>query len=475
MAFEFKPEEEEKDKEVQPSTAAPLTAASAGSPVGGPMTQAAAPAAPQGSGRFINLQKYIQANAPKSQEQSLGGQIAQKFGQQVGQVGQKIGQAQQQFQTGIAPEQQRLAGAKSNIQQTLAAATSPSNLTPEQIQQFQAFSQGQARGPQEMQGLQQLRSDVAQVGRTAGLAQSEPGRFQLLRNYFGTPTYSTGQQRLDQLLLQSQPSGLQNLRSQAQGANQALGSAQQQTSQTLGELARQRAEAQTAAQTGVTDAQTAEQGAITSEAERLTGQRNQLATKLSQLLNGRGGTGFRQDELSLLGLNPADIEGINISGVDLSSFTPNSPQAITAGQVATPEQRARLEALSQLAGTDQTFLGEQSDINPIFSQGQLGTLRERGQASQELMRSQPMNDPSLAGTGWDNFSVRQAEQMIESLRTDPYISDRSREMAMNQLQASVNRFNNSQVGQPTLQGLLMGNRPGFKEIPTTQIGPKPRV
>ena len=75
--------------------------------------------------------------------------------------------------------------------------------TPE-YQEYLTAKQG-GFNTYESQALPTLKQDVNAFQQKAGLGTSEAGRFQLLREMFSRPdkTYTTGQQSLDQLLLQS--------------------------------------------------------------------------------------------------------------------------------------------------------------------------------------------------------------------------------------------------------------------------------
>lgn len=64
---------------------------------------------------------------------------------------------------------------------------------------------------------QKLQQNIANLQKRAGLAQTEKGRFELLREQFGRPGYTTGQQRLDQLILQAAPEEAATLREMATG------------------------------------------------------------------------------------------------------------------------------------------------------------------------------------------------------------------------------------------------------------------
>src|SRR5690606_38327021 len=228
MATIFRPEEDEKDQGAQPQPSGVLSA------TGGP-TSVASQTAPQtqqqqpkGSGRFTNLQQYLQANQGAGQE--LGGRIGQKIQKDISEQGQKAQDYYSQVREGVQQGQQ-VAQAGSgylqqlqNIGQNIQAATS----TPEQGQYGQQHQFGieefvQQPGFNQFQDIQAgrainenlLRQQQQNLGQASqgylGTAQdylgslgTESGRFNLLKQTFGgniNPQYTTGQQRLDQMLL----------------------------------------------------------------------------------------------------------------------------------------------------------------------------------------------------------------------------------------------------------------------------------
>lgn len=233
-------------------TAAPSGQGASGSPMARQTANTLAQQQRQGSGRFTNLQKYLQAN------QQGGQQVASQVGQNINkelsekqnkaqqyytQLGQSINQANQTAQEGMGFQNQ-LKGMQQNIQAAQQAGleqrdSQASNL--DQINQFtqspnfQRFQDIQAgRGIDEsLLSLQQQRS-LTQAQQAAEAAQqsqgmlgTEGGRFELLRKAFGgaqRPGYSQGQQRLDQVLL-GQGGGLGQL--QADVAQQSLATQQQ--------------------------------------------------------------------------------------------------------------------------------------------------------------------------------------------------------------------------------------------------------
>lgn len=203
---------------------------SGGTPPGSTADNTTAPAAggqPQGSGRFTNLSKYLNAN------QAGGQRIAQNIGQNInnnlqqqnqqaqnyyGQLGNSINNANQTAQQGAGYVKQLNSIGQDINNATTAGYDQRGNQGLNSIQNFTQqpdFSNFQniqaGRGIDEnLLAQQQGKALSAAQGTTAAAQQAqqnlgtEGGRFQLLQNQFGGgnhPGYSQGDQRLDQVLL----------------------------------------------------------------------------------------------------------------------------------------------------------------------------------------------------------------------------------------------------------------------------------
>jgi len=260
MATIFRPDQEDDKKRTLGARSGFQTVGSAA-----PGTQTTSPqqTQPAGSGRFTNLQKYLQANQASGQR--MAGQIGQgiqsglqkqqeKTTGTLGVLGQNIEEAKLTAEAGKG-YQQDLAKIGENIKSAgIAPRETPitdlSQMTPEEMQKFQAWQQGtqnlgiedfinsddpskfrqfqaiqSGRGIDEsLLGLRQQQA-AQQAGELLSSAQqarqalgTEGGRFDLLRKTFGgqmRPGYTTGQQRLDQALLSR--AGLGNLVGDVQG------------------------------------------------------------------------------------------------------------------------------------------------------------------------------------------------------------------------------------------------------------------
>lgn len=224
-------EQEKGQNSLNPLQTVGTAAPSGQAPSGSPMANQAANtlAQRQGSGRFTNLQKYLQANKQGAQQVSsqIGQNInknitdkQQKAEQYYTQLGQNIDQANQTAQQGRGFQTQ-LQNLGSTIQSAQQAGFNERNAQQQNLnainqftespdfQRFQDIQAGRAID-ESLLSLQQQRAlnQAQQAQRLAQESQqmlgSEGGRFDLLRKTFGggmRPEYSQGQQRLDQVLL----------------------------------------------------------------------------------------------------------------------------------------------------------------------------------------------------------------------------------------------------------------------------------
>jgi hypothetical protein len=217
-------QQQEQEKQEQSQQQPMLPGATPMSSSGGQM--AAVPAGrqqqrPASSGQFTNVQRFIQAN------QGVGNQIAQRMGETTSRGLEKVGQGVGQL-TGlkqeVGQERERIGQAdavanqiRGNVQEL---TTGP------QFDQARQLITGQTAADQQRQQLQgisdPLQTNISRAQQQISQLGSEPGRFNLLRQVIGAPSYTAGQQRLDQLLTQTE--GGRTLGQQFQQQRGQLGS-----------------------------------------------------------------------------------------------------------------------------------------------------------------------------------------------------------------------------------------------------------
>jgi len=211
-------DEEKKKQQQQGQVSAPSGQVVTGQPVQGQSVQAPADNANKvaGSGRFQNLQKFIGANQGAGQQ--LGSKISQDITKNQQNVQNKIDTQQQNIKNAVEAEKTRMQSAQGLVTQaTQDASTFLGN--DQNKQQLQSALSGQYQ-QQEVNNLPELQQNLQGLQQKAAQVGSEGGRFDLLRQNFGLPSYSRGAARLDQLLLQTAPDALNQISSTAQKTSQ---------------------------------------------------------------------------------------------------------------------------------------------------------------------------------------------------------------------------------------------------------------
>lgn len=293
----------------------------------------------QGSG-YTNIQKILEAN----KQNQLGQNVASNV-QQAGQQAQGgIQQSQQQFQQQTGQNQFNTNANQSLIQKGLM---DPTSLTPQEQQQFQTLISGQYAGPTQL-GNQDVLGAKTQYAQQLGQALgSAGGQVGLLQQLFNKPTYTSGQQNLDQLLL-SQTGGpaLTQAKRSVMGLGQQLGTAeagaqaqgQEQTGQAQG--FGQDTQQQFGKTVGDINTQ------LTQQAQKAQTDRDAAYQKaISDLQSGN----ITQAEASMLGISG----GQQFTGdvlKNIGSFLTEDPTKASAQNVANAQDYAKIDALRKLGG-----------------------------------------------------------------------------------------------------------------------------
>lgn len=446
MAVEQKLEDKNTEQQAQETGPQQLSTGATG-PQPGATAPGGAPSykAPErkGSGRFMNLQKYLQANV------GAGERMKERAG---GIIGRPIQEKQEDIQTRTGDIRAGIEAARGEQQagqEYLEQLRQPGFQAQQFTQQpgfdrFTALREG--RGIDEA-ALQRQAQEIG-TQRETGLAEAqrrqeqlgtEAGRFGLLREmYGGGPTgqqYSTGQRRLDQLMLQA--SGGDPLRQlQQQAAQQARSFEEQaaeqaQIQQQVGDIA-----AQEQALVGDIGTRTGElmgqfRTGLETQLPEIQQQREQAYQSMLQAI----GTGqFTPEQMAQLGLT----EGQETYGLFQPGVLPQAEALVTQGMrpssiqdIATAEDIERYQALSQIAGTEPGLLTQAGDIGEAFTVAQgpesvRGLLEQRGQQFQEHMGQMPGTISSSLPTtsiGRTIDNPQEGYQLIQDLESGRYGSD----------------------------------------------------
>jgi hypothetical protein len=335
---------------------------------------------PSNSGRFANLQNYINANKGYHAERGgLGGQIASNINKAGQNVQQNVGAANQQFtqessaaaqpwkdeSIQVNPAQPQPAQASQPVQAQATSAqpnilqrvqTDASALGRDEASKVKAMRDASYQGPNSLldlkgdKSLGALQVQAQNVSSMVNQAGNESGRFNLLRQMFNKQGYGSGQQKLDNLIVQGQKDQLNTL----QGSRKAA----VDTNRNIDE-SQQAAQAQAQGLNSLADAtktqtrQAINQGALNAAGnvnKELERAKNDQDVASRRLAAGMSGYSLNKDDLASLGLN----EGENF----LDAFDdPNNIDRVlkrvaspTAQNVATAQDYARISALKDLAG-----------------------------------------------------------------------------------------------------------------------------
>lgn len=321
------------------------------------------------SGRFTNLQNYIGAN--KGSGEKIAGKIGENVQKAADDTNKSVGAAGA-IQTQLDAEKNRLAQATGFAQQV---NTDPNAIASDQnkLNQFTQLRTGQNAATDinniAQNKLNSANSALQNLQQNAQNTATESGRFQLLQQALGRPSYNQGQQRLDQLLVQNSGGNvLNNLQKTAQqtaaNANKTLAATTSNINSGVADIKSQSGLAQrqlTDSLGGLDDAGTdanESRGAFGSLQNNLKQRQQDFINSNQSLADGlRSGAAtdtFNQQALDMLGLKT----GQNLYNVDLKNYVnPNFAAGnISQQSVANMDDYSKYQALAKLAGTDPSYL-----------------------------------------------------------------------------------------------------------------------
>ena len=451
------------DNEEQGNQPAPTMGGAAPVSVSG--TTGGTPATTQGaskpttSGRFTNLSDYLKANQPGQGQQSLGEKMAGKIQDQGSQFGKSIKTEEEKTAEGIQAAMQPTQQTSQYIQKVQEDPTQlyKGNKVDTGFQQLRDFTYG---GPQQLQNQAQLQSGVQGVQQLAQQGGTEAGRFQSLRQMFGNPNYSTGQQRMDQLLLQGNQGDLQKLAGtqkigaqlgqQLQGAQagtqQAIQGAMGQAQQTQGAI-------RGALEAGATGINTQlGQEAATTQAQR------QAAFDAEK--ENLGKMNLSDADLTSLGLSRGQrLYGQGAEQLNLGQYALQG-QAATAQNVANEQEIAKINALKNLAGGTATqgaskiygaqYGGLEKDPYKIAEEAKSGIQNQiaigKQQYEQGMQQAQSDIDASTR-------TINQIGAAVRGLGVDPF---KPGNPGNAEISAAVGRLNAARAAWQNMQNQYGG-------------------
>lgn len=383
---------------------------------------------------FTNLQSVLQANRPQKLAKTIGAGLQSGIQQSRGAVQSAKSQFGQQLGQNKLGEE----GAESQKIQGILNKD-PLSVSEEEEQYVGRIGQGY-KGPMQLGQVSLSQADEAER-----LSKTPVGRSAALQKYIGRPGYSSGQRRLDELLLG---------RAGSEAFKQAkLGAAQVREEKSLAEKdAAEQARAEqlknerlrSGAQTSVEQQATGLQTGLTQrQAETQQGVQN-ARNILSRAMAGESISASEQAKalstLESLGVNINEALPVfaGMEAAQISNFMGAGPRAVTAEDVASEQERmklARMSALGQklgLTGEGQIkTLGEKQAYDPFALTDQTKTDLRR-QAEDRLNTEQAT---PLAGVQANTFLANTARDVMLDLdKPNATVNDLYRSDAYKNLQ-----------------------------------------
>ena len=326
-------QDEELKKKQGEGQATNVSGSSTSFSTGVPGQESAAPKDKKSSGQYANIQSYLDAN--KDQADTMGSQISSNI--------ENKGAEAKTAVEGFGAKAPKVAEYDPNA--SLGRVTS---LSDQEKQDYKTQRQtGGYSGPQSLEqteGYADTQKKAQEASQLAKNAASETGQQQLLKDTFARPTYSAGQNKLDQVLLQGSAGSKQAL----QGVASKYGNLDQLFNEAQGNVGASINSAKAQALKNKENIAAAEKSAR----ENLINPIQQRAAEqnaANQALIGRA-QGDLQDEtvaadlLAQLGIN----EGQNLFDLNLGNYLGTDSTQVGLNQAANAEERAKYAALANL-------------------------------------------------------------------------------------------------------------------------------
>lgn len=342
---------------------------------------------------FQNLDKYLNPAQ------------AQQFGDQfMSHSDGELASAREGQQQGADQFRSRVTGAN-QLPTTQQVGTAIGRPGQADADQFRTWRTDSYKGPKALTDTPDLFSKywkgTEKANTTASLLDNPSGRFTLLDSYFGRPNYSFGQKSLDNSILQH--SGIdQRVRDFQDSATQLKRQGSERANHELRDFATQRSGEVDASkryvrgEIGIDDQdQVTPTGAVgrarASAERRRQGQEWERLNALNRKVHS-----LKHDQ------NLSDIPGVHDRAIygttpELSSYlTPSEP--LTLNHTLTAPQRARIQALSKLAGIEDNFSGTHEAKPPLYSFNTPQFLRDQEESKGNYDRAFGENQKEI----WDN-------------------------------------------------------------------------
>lgn len=301
------------------------------------------------SGQYANIQSYLDTN----QEQA--GEMGQKVASNVEQKGTEAKSGVDKLATSVskidAYDPNALIGKitsfNTNPWDPNSGAQAP-EITQEEKQKYQSTkSTGGYTGPKDLgsvEGYQDIEAKARQATEAAKGAATEQGQQALLKETYARPTYTAGQNKLDQVLLGGSQAGkqaLQNVSSKYSGLEDLF----KDTSTQVGNTINDNMNTAYSNQQAFTPAEQAAKDALLNPIQTRAQQKNEEnGAVLAMAQEDLSDENVYDDILSRIGLQ----QGTKIYDMNLASYlNPNQTQ-MGVDNVATNDERVKYQALADL-------------------------------------------------------------------------------------------------------------------------------
>jgi hypothetical protein len=308
--------------------------------------QQAGQQAPSSSGRFTNIQSYMNANKGSN----LGSQVAGKIGNVAQNANDTLAKTQDAFKQANVNNQ-----ALDYSDSPFSEISQATNISGAGIgDAFKAAGEQlntQYAGPTELGNQNKLYANQQNLQGLTGNTTSDAGRVALLQQFFNKPTYASGQQRLDAGLLGAKDdrSALQKTKTLAGEYNRGLASAGQEAGAMSKSSQEKAASTREKAKAAITSAGQAQQGSLESQIGAFNESEAARASKAKDASVNT--TKFSDSTLQMakaLGVKPEQL---------IAASGKYNQQTANINNI-NPEQLAVLNKIAELNGGSQATAGD---------------------------------------------------------------------------------------------------------------------
>lgn len=408
---------------------------------------------PTSSGRFTNIQSYLKANEGYNKDN--GGFAGKIYGDLSDKEKQNENEISNNFNDFQNTANQNRKTYSDDYEKQVFSDPSKYLSDSNNLNKWQDLTSGNYNAAT-FDPNAKLSNNINNFNTLTGLTGSETGRKSLLQNLYGKPGYNQGQQSLDNLFLQSNPTQLQQLNKAGDLSNQLQNKYQSFVKNASDLNAQYAQEAKDTAGKLKSD--------LSSDIEK---EKSDLENRVKQASQQRG---FNYEDfvnkVRTGNINNADINRLGVNpeegwfGVDPTQFIKMDTTPITTNNVANANDYAKFQALEKLSG--QSNLANL--VKPAGSLGD-GIVIGQNQAGQSL--AQAVN---AAKTNYNNDLNKILGDIINTSHLDQYIGNSGSTnhpvANPNALPMDIGRDPNKLLAalEQHVKPLAAGNTPGVKTV-----------